>query len=225
LDKEYKEYLDDAKNFETGWDYLKHYNIRDVEVMIKPIHSMRKMWADLGMDMFRCISLSTNVSTLKHKMLYDDFDVNANYNIDGLDQSPYFEPTLELAMEIVEGYNEQDENVVKKGVKQRNPTNNVKPEEVLAFFQKHKCCYLCNAAFIENLNPALDRIDNSKGHSTNNVEPCCLYCNRVKSDKDKNMIQFKIQMRRYCIKNNLPMALTDEITCLILRDSINGSCL
>jgi hypothetical protein len=135
---EYKEYRDDAENFETGWDYLKPYNIRDVEVMIKPTQSMKKMWADLGIDMFHCISLLSNANTLKHKMLYDDFDVNADYNIDGLDTSPYFEPTLEWAKEKVESYNEQDERAYKNGKKERKPVNNVSPEEVIEIFQKQK---------------------------------------------------------------------------------------
>ena len=76
---------------------------------------MGKMWKDLGIDMFRCISLSSNAKTLKHKMLYDDFDVNASYSIDGLDQSQYFEPK-----EKVESYNEQDERALENGKKKEN---------------------------------------------------------------------------------------------------------
>jgi hypothetical protein len=48
--------------------------------MIKPINNMVKMFDELGMDMFSSISLSSNANAIKHKMMYDDFDVNNHYN-------------------------------------------------------------------------------------------------------------------------------------------------
>jgi hypothetical protein len=45
-DEEYKAYLEDwkEKGFQTRWDYLKHYNINDVMIMISPIDNLIAMF-------------------------------------------------------------------------------------------------------------------------------------------------------------------------------------
>jgi hypothetical protein len=105
---------------------------------------------------------------------------------------------------------------------ERYVSKNIDAQQLLNFFKTHIQCYMCKVHFTEKNKPTLDRIDNKKGHSLDNVEACCLYCNRVKSDKDKGIVQFKIQLRKYCVKNNLPMTLSDEVTYHILRDGITG---
>jgi hypothetical protein len=64
--KDYVMYLKDKKNYDTRWKYLEFYNIRDVAIMIKPINNMIKCF--------------------KHKMLYKDFDINADYTLDNSDE-------------------------------------------------------------------------------------------------------------------------------------------
>jgi hypothetical protein len=74
----------------------------------------------------------------------------------------------------------------------------------------------------DRIEPTPDRVDNSKGHSLDDVEAYCLYCTGVKFDKDKGIVQFKIQLRKHFIMDNLPITLSDEVTYHILRDGIIG---
>ena len=80
---------------------------------------------------------------------------------------------------MVSGYEYQDEE------KKRDMADQVKVGdfEYAKNFLKKKC-HLCQARFTHWNKPTLDRIDNKKNHSWNNVKPACVYCNRVKSDKD-----------------------------------------
>jgi hypothetical protein len=74
-DEEYKAYLEDwkEKGFETRWDYLKHYNINDVMIMISPIDNLIAMFYKWGMDMLSNITLASNAQCMKFKMLYDKY--------------------------------------------------------------------------------------------------------------------------------------------------------
>jgi hypothetical protein len=194
-DDNYKIYLQESEKFATRWDYLEGYNIKDVEIMITPINNLMNMFQDLGMDMFHSISLSSNANAVKHKMLYEDFDVNENYDVETDD--PYFIPTMQWAKAKVEAYNEQDEKANEKikkskGTKLRDVSKNITAEQLSEFCKKKIKCYMCHVAFTAKNKPTLDRVDNSKGHSLDNIEACCLYCNRVKSDNDKGIVHFKI---------------------------------
>jgi hypothetical protein len=66
---------------------------------------------------------------------------------------------------------------------------------------------MCNEGFTDKNKPTLDRIDNNLGHSKSNVKPCCLYCIGIKSDKDEKTQKFYIQLRKFAVKNYLPMTL------------------
>jgi hypothetical protein len=85
-------------------------------------------------------------------------------------------------------------------------------------------CYLCNEPFSWDNKPTLDRIDNSKGHSKENVKPCCLYCNKYKSNRDEKITKLFIQLRKFAIKNNLPMTLSSkhEAAYNVIRSGITG---
>ena len=83
-------------------------------------------------------------------------------------------------------------------------------------------CYICQAKFTELNKPTLDRIDNKKGHSKDNVKPCCVYCNVTKSNKDENLTRLRIQLRNYALLNNLPMTIDNKIVYDKLRKSITG---
>jgi hypothetical protein len=86
-------------------------------------------------------------------------------------------------------YRKQDDD------KKRNVKDNISPQEILQFFNKpnNKKCYMCHSRFTENNKPTLDRINNDLPHTINNVEPCCVFCNAIKSNKDKDYSQYKIQ--------------------------------
>ena len=51
-------------------------------------------------------------------------------------------------------------------------------DDFLYFLSTNKCVY-CDS----NINLGLDRIDNNKGHSKDNVLVCCLRCNTLRSNK------------------------------------------
>jgi hypothetical protein len=74
--------------------------------MITPIKNMLKMWQGYGIDMFNCISLSSNANALKHKMMYKDLDPNTDYNTRTYDTA--FVPTQEWAEKKEKTYIEQD---------------------------------------------------------------------------------------------------------------------
>jgi hypothetical protein len=43
-------------------------------------------------------------------------------------------------------------------------------------------CYYCNTSLTGETGSGLDRIDNSKGYTPGNVNPCCSSCNRIRGD-------------------------------------------
>jgi hypothetical protein len=44
-------------------------------------------------------------------------------------------------------------------------------------------CYYCGSDLTKNKGCCLDRIDNSKGYSLDNVLPCCGDCNKLRGDR------------------------------------------
>jgi hypothetical protein len=50
----------------------------------------------------------------------------------------------------------------------------------------------------------------------------CLTCNCYKSNKDEELARVKIQTRKFALKMNLPMTITNEKTYHVLRDGITG---
>lgn len=45
----------------------------------------------------------------------------------------------------------------------------------------------------------IDRLDNNKGYSPNNVVTCCFQCNRAKNNKDaKDFINWAIKIAQRC---------------------------
>ena len=68
-------------------------------------------------------------------------------------------------------------------------------------------CYLCHEPFTNENKPTLDIIDNSKGHSKDNVELACVYCNCAKSNRDEETAKLMINLRKFALRNGLPMSL------------------
>jgi hypothetical protein len=110
--------------------------------------------------------------------------------------------------------------------KNRDVEGNVKEEDYDKFrvILENSKCHMCNEVFSDVNRPTLDRIDNDLGHSKENVKPCCLFCNRIKSDKDENAQKLYIQLRKYAIKNHLPMTLCEgqENLYRFIRSGIVG---
>jgi hypothetical protein len=220
-DEEYQIYLKEASKFETRWDYLKFYNVRDVESMISPIDNIIHMNWTYKIDTLLNLSLSANASSIKYALAYNDFDVHGDYNFDSDDKT--FDLRYDNFKKKWDNYRNDDKK------KKRNVAEPLNESifKILSnmYNEQNKRCYICNARFTVSLNqPTLDRLDNSKGHTADNVKWCCEACNKYKSDRDEKISRLHIQLRNYALINNLPMTLSyqDEYAYHVLRAGITG---
>ncbi|KAA6398676.1 MAG: hypothetical protein EZS28_005802 [Streblomastix strix] len=180
--KDYQIYLEDAKRFKNRWDYIQFYNEQDTYIMIKPLMTLISLQFKYKIDMFSFMSMAACSNAIKYAKAYDDFDINGVYpNFE--DQSQKFYLIEQYWQSNVKGYLSQDNH------QRRDTINNVQDSDFGYFKQlfKDSNCSICGCNFTVNNKPTLDRIDNSKGHSKDNVQPCCLYCNCFCSNKDKNI--------------------------------------
>ena len=213
--EDYKMYLQDAKQYKTRWEYLEFYNKLDTISMIDPINNLIERTSQYKVDMLSNLSLSANSSNTKYALAYKDFDPYANY---GTNQKTTFRPTKQWWKNKCKAYMDQD---LAKG---RDVSHNVSIEDYEYFrnlFMTEKC-YLCNEGFTYDNTPTLDRIDNSKGHSKDNVKVCCKYCNTLKSDRSEEEARLYVNLKKYCKLHNLPMTITNDDVYHLLRRGITG---
>ncbi|KAA6360974.1 MAG: hypothetical protein EZS28_043499, partial [Streblomastix strix] len=219
--KDYQIYLEDAKRFKNRWDYLQYYNEQDTYIMIKPLMTLISLQFQYKIDMFSFMSMAACSNAIKYAKAYEDFDINGVYpNFEENSQKFYL--TENYWQSKVKGYLSQDKHKKRDtsnagGI--NATTNNVQDTfggtvgasdfEYFKQLFKVSNCSICGRKFTISNKPTLDRIDNSKGHSKDNVLPCCLYCNCFCSDKDKNIGKLFIQLRKYCMIRCLPTNLTD----------------
>lgn len=215
--KDYAIYLEDAKNFESRWDYLKHYNILDVEAMISPLDNLINLFWEHKIDMLKNLSLSANASAIKYAKCYDDFKLDGDYSIH--ESETGFVPTKEWFERKCKQYKDQD---VKAN---RDVSKNISEEDYDQFSKIYTPrCYLCNEKFTNTNLPTFDRINNNHSHTIDNIKFACKYCNSVRADSDENIAKLKIQLRKYCLKYDLPMTLckNDEEAYKVIRNGITG---
>lgn len=217
-DKEYMLYLEDAKNFQTRWDYLRHYNELDVRAMISPIDNIIEFNWEYKVDALINLSLSANASSIKYALAYKDFDPHNDYSTNNTCE--IFKITPEFWKKKCEGYMKQDLKA------QRDVTDILTVDDYEDMMKVYEeCgykCYLCHERFTDNNKPTLDRIDNKRCHSKDNVLFCCQSCNIYKSNRDMDEVRLLIQLRKYCLKNNLPMTIPHEPVYHVLRNGITG---
>ncbi|KAA6382352.1 MAG: hypothetical protein EZS28_022121 [Streblomastix strix] len=215
-DEDYEQYVNDFTSFQDRWEYLKHYNIRDVTCMINPINHLIQITWEEKVNMLGCISLAQIASQIKYKYCYDKFDINASYNIvNGFEQ---FEVTQYWWNNKVKGYINQDEFA------KRDTTNNVTEDDFDWIRDKvaNETCHLCHNKFTKENKPTLDRIDNSIGHTKQNCQLACQICNTVKADKDNDISKLKIQLMKYAIYEHLPMTINNESVYNMLKECMQG---
>jgi hypothetical protein len=84
--------------------------------------------------------------------------------------------------------------------------------------------HICNSGFTSNNKPTLDRKNNKIGHTKNNVQWCCNYCNSVKADGDEEYTKLFVQLKRFQTKYNLPNTLAkgDEEEYEVTRRNMTG---
>jgi hypothetical protein len=216
-DSDYEIYLTEASHFEKRWDYLRFYNIRDVESMISPLENIIKMNWEYNVDTLLNLSLSANASAIKYALAYKDFDVNEDYSTSSDERS--FIPNREWFKKKCDNYINQDRKA------KRNTRNNLTERDFDAMMKVYpKSCYICNQRFTWSNRPTLDRIDNEKPHTKDNVKFCCEYCNCCKSTHDEETVRLSIQLKNFAMKFDLPMTLSkkDEYAYHILRKGITG---
>lgn len=78
-------------------------------------------------------------------------------------------------------YKENKYFAAKKFASRKNKTFNLSEELYLSLLD---CgCYYCGTKNLETYGISLDRIDNLKGYTEDNVIPCCGKCNRLRGDQ------------------------------------------
>ena len=217
-DEDYSTYLQDTKNYTNRLEYFIHYCDMDVMIMLDPIDSIIAETFEYKIDMLHNMSLSSNASMIRYSLAYEGFNPRDSYPED-TGKSDYI-LTKKAWSYKVKGYQEQDIKA------KRDASNNVKEEDYDYFRElfKNSKCYLCGEPFRKDNKPTLDRIDNSKGHSKENVKPCCEYCNKCKSNKDEASARLNINLRKFALLNKLPFTLSedDKQAYFILREGITG---
>ncbi|KAA6396174.1 MAG: hypothetical protein EZS28_008296 [Streblomastix strix] len=214
--EDYEQYVNDFISFQDRWEYLKHYNIRDVTCMINPINNLIQITWEEKVDMLGCISLAQIASQIKYKYCYGKFDINASYNIvNGFEQ---FEVTQYWWNNKVKGYINQD------GYAKKDITNNVTEDDIDWIKDKvvREPCHLRHNKFTKENKPTLDRIDNSIGHTKQNCQLACQICNTVKADKNNDISKLKIQLMKYAIHEHLPMTINNKSVYNMLKECIQG---
>ena len=213
----YNKYVEDFKNYKNFYEYTQFYNEQDCVIMFDIIDNLIAKYWELSLDMFTEVSFSSLASSAKYLSCYEDFDVNEHYAVDE-DDSSEFVLSQGTWNYMVNSYKQQDKKA------KRDFENNVKAEDFEHFKNlfAESSCHICHSKFTFKNKPTLDRLDNEKGHSIDNVAPCCLYCNCYCSNKDKQTQQFYIQLRRYALKNNLPFSIENPFTLQVLKEGITG---
>lgn len=221
----------------TRWEHLEYYNRNDVNIMIPVFNNLINFAFEDKVDMLQFFSLASVAVTKRYAALYEDFDPNADYNGgDALSKPYYFSKAKCRGM--VYRYLKQDQAANADGAK-RNAADNVNADDfdkLNAMFtgmeknveeaKKPRYnqgeCHICHKRFSNVLTPTLDRIDNSVGHSYDNVLPCCVLCNSSRGNQSIEDARFKIQLHKYALLNNLPMTIDDERVYHLLRNGITG---
>jgi hypothetical protein len=79
-DADYIKFLNDWKELKDklmlermcGWDYLKYYNTKDTQIMIKPILFLIDVWKKFNINMLNFMTLANYAQAIKYMMLYED---------------------------------------------------------------------------------------------------------------------------------------------------------
>jgi hypothetical protein len=228
-DEDYEKFLNDwellkialKKDRINGWDYLEFYNRRDVRIMIKPISFLNKFWSVYKINMLNFMTLASCAQAVKYSFLYKNMDMKLDYINDDTKMAT-FELSMDWLRKRCEGYNQQDR------YRNRDIVDNIKstPDTLLMLKdlmrkQENKCA-LCSRRFTEWNAPTLDRKNNDKGHSIDNIQLACLSCNRLKSNHDEAVTKVRIKLKNYAHHYKLPMTITNEETIRHLENAKFG---
>jgi hypothetical protein len=223
-DQDYEKYLSTARKYPTRWEYLRAYNIRDAVCMLSPMDAIIEANWVYKVDTLSNYSLSSNASSIKYALAYQDFAIQEVDNSSSyLNLYGSFTLSQRWFNRKCEGYRNQD--IAKK----RDVTNNIGPGNYaycwwLYDVKQQRRCALCHEMFTSDNQPTIDRIDSNQSHTQENIQFTCYQCNAYKSNKDDKIMKLHIQLEKYARKHNLPMTLTsrDEYAYQIIRRGITG---
>ncbi|KAA6367322.1 MAG: hypothetical protein EZS28_037151, partial [Streblomastix strix] len=146
------------------WDYLRHYNLQDTRLMIEPLDYLTDMFFNYKIDMLQFMSMSACANTIKYALAYWDFKLDQDYTPKD-DYAPFI-LTQNYWNIKVQNNLEQDKR------RNRDTSKNIK-ESDCAFYRKlflSTGCHICKARFTSKNPPTLDRINNDRGHSADNMK-------------------------------------------------------
>ncbi|KAA6368099.1 MAG: hypothetical protein EZS28_036374, partial [Streblomastix strix] len=242
---EYNNYVKKCESFVSRWNYMRHCIEQDTQMMLHPIDNMIDFYFEFKVDMLLNTSLAKNSCQVKYSFVYKDFDLSESYNDVIYDsQDPKDDeaterssttfgvaPLLKASPDVkqfiltpqywqlkVNDYNEQD----KRQKRDRKHNITIKDYEYFKKLFITHTCHMCQSRFNYKNKPTLDRIDNAKAHTKANVLPCCLYCNKYASNRDKNEARLMIQLRRFALKYGLPMTISDQQVYQLCRRDLTG---
>ncbi|KAA6384063.1 MAG: hypothetical protein EZS28_020411 [Streblomastix strix] len=219
---EYNNYIKMSESFVSRWDYMRHCIEQDTQMMLHPIDNMINFYFEFKVDMLLNTSLAKNSCQVKYSFVYKDFDLQESYNdvITNDDDSivNQFILTPQYWQMKVNDYNEQD----KRQKRDRKHNITIKDYEYFKKLFITHTCHMCQSRFNYKNKPTLDRIDNNIAHTKANVLPCCLYCNKYASNRDKNEARLMIQLRRFALKYGLPMTISDQQVYKLCRRDLTG---
>jgi hypothetical protein len=205
----------------NGWDWLEYYNRKDTSIMRPAIDTLiRNMWMD-KVDMLTNFSLAANASALKYGMAYKDFSIDGDYAEDDIMEKD-FELTRAKWTTMCSRYRKQDVQ------KKRNIDKNVCAKDYEFFKQLFKQpCHICGKRFTPILHPTLDRENNMKPHTKDNVKQCCELCNTTRKDRDIEEVKLEVKLRQYAKKYHLPTTIgacsgVTEEQAVKVHDQIRG---
>ncbi|KAA6397549.1 MAG: hypothetical protein EZS28_006918, partial [Streblomastix strix] len=159
----YQNYLSVAQQVSNKWDYLRHYNLEDTRLMIEPLDYLIDKFFNYKMDMLQFMSMSACTNVIKYAFAYWDFKLDQDYT--PKDDYASFILTQNYWNIKVQNYLEQDKR------RNRDTSNNI-IESDCAFYRKlflSTGYHICKARFTNKNPPTLDRINNDKGYSADNV--------------------------------------------------------
>ncbi|KAA6367784.1 MAG: hypothetical protein EZS28_036689, partial [Streblomastix strix] len=222
---QYNNYIKKFESFVSRWNYMRHCIEQDTQMMLHPIDNMINFYFEFKVDMLLNTSLAKNSCQVKYSFVYKDFDLSESYNdVISDSQDPndvevkQFILTPQYWQLKVNDYNEQD----KRQKRDRKHNITIKDYEYFKKLFITHTCHMCQFRFNYKNKPTLDRIDNNKAHTKANVLPCCLYCNKYASNRDKNEARLIIQLRRFALKYGLPMTISDQQVYKLCRRDLTG---
>ncbi|GHU18664.1 hypothetical protein FACS189472_07320 [Alphaproteobacteria bacterium] len=220
--------LNPAAKF-TRWDHIEHYNKNDVEIMIKPILYLIQSDFKQGVDMLQYFSRASIAIAERNGYLYRNFNINEPYE-DYVTGKPYYFNRAKCR-QMCYRYQKQDETA-KRDIKNIVSIDDFESLKSMFCGNEHITigtmsynqgeCKGCNKRFSTILTPTLDRIDNNKCHSIDNVYPSCAICNVKHNNRPIEDVMLPIKLHCYALKNNFPFTIDSEKVYHLLRKFTTG---